>query len=114
MARTVCYKYWMVEEETEVKENSKEPTEIFQRGMTRGALVQGGRHLRKEAGGGILAAESAGGRKKKSLKVKRKANMVHGFKVSYHEDSDPMCCDRKPEKGGSTRVGSLGGCCALF
>lgn len=60
--------------------------------------------LRKEADGrGTLEAELAGGRQKKYLKAKRKANMFHGFKVSYHEDSDPMCFDRKPEKEGSTR-----------
>lgn len=71
---------------------------------------QGGRHLRKEAdGSGIPGAESAGGRQKKSLKEKR----FHDFKVSYHDDRDPICCDRKPEKEKHTRVGSLGGCCAL-
>lgn len=63
------------------QESSWELTEMLQWGVTRGALVQGWWCLRKEAvQEGILEAESAGGRPKKSLKAKRKANMFHGLK----------------------------------
>lgn len=66
---------------------------------------EGGWHLRKEVeGGGILEAGSAGGRQKEALKEKRKAKWPVVSKGVAMKTT--ICCNRKSEKEGSTRVES--------